>query len=161
MKKDTHKIIIGRAEAIDFVDQAVLSVPAKTDTGAYRSSVHASKIKENADGTLSFYLLEGHPGTPVTGKKITTSKYTIVTVINSFGHREERFEVKLKVKLGPKIMPVSFSLSNRSKNIYPVLLGRKLLNNRFLVDTSQSGLDRKVLKTDFGIDFPIDEEEGR
>jgi len=36
--------IIGRAEEIDIVGTA-LGIPAKVDTGAYRSSIHASDIK--------------------------------------------------------------------------------------------------------------------
>ena len=33
------KAIVGRAERVDFPDGAITGVPAKIDTGAYRSSV--------------------------------------------------------------------------------------------------------------------------
>jgi len=161
-RTDFHKVVIGRSELLHFTDIAISDVPAKVDTGAYRSAIHASEIVLLDEGkTLSFKLLGGHPICGVLAQTITTQSFTRVQIENSFGHREERFEVKLKVKLGPKIFTAAFSLADRGKKIYPILLGRKLINNRFLVDTAFSQLDRKELKEQFNIDFPADEEEGR
>ncbi len=159
-KHDFHKVIIGRSEVLTFVGTEAINVPAKTDTGAYRSAAHATKIVEN-DGKLSFDLLGGHPVCGAMSHRVTADDYQKVWVANSFGHREERYEVKLKVKLGPKVFHARFTLADRSKKIYPILLGRKLLNGRFLVDSNETSLDRITLKRQYGIDFPIDEEEGR
>jgi len=65
------------------------------------------------------------------------------------------------VKVGPKVFHARFTLADRSKKIYPILLGRKLLNDRFLVDSSKTSMDRITLKQRYGIEFPVDEEEGR
>ena len=159
-KHDFHKVVIGRSELLSFVDADAPRVPAKTDTGAYRSAVHASNISVVA-GVLRFELLGGHPVCGTLSKQLETEDFTQVTVANSFGHEEQRYEVKLKVKLGPKIFHARFTLADRSKKIYPVLLGRKLLNHRFLVDSAETSLDRITLKKQYGIDFPADEEEGR
>lgn len=146
-----------------FVDfEGLESVPAKTDTGAYRSAVHASNIHlDRESGVLSFELLGGHPVCGAMTHHIETKEFSEIWVENSFGHREDRFEVKMKVKLGPKVFTARFSLADRSKKIYPILLGRKLLNNRFLVDSAASSLNRIELKQQYGIEFPKDEEEGR
>lgn len=159
-KHDFHKVIIGRSEVLSFLGTPAERVPAKTDTGAYRSSVHASDIVMEND-ELSFTILGGHPVCGAMAQRMTTKDFTKVTVANSFGHEEERYEVKLKVKLGPKIFHARFTLADRSKKIYPILLGRKLLNHRFLVDSAETSLDRITLKRQYGIDFPKDEEEGR
>lgn len=159
-KHDFHKVIIGRSELLTFVGSDAVNVPAKADTGAYRSAVHAENIVEQ-DGILSFDLLGGHPVCGAMVHRIAAEEYTKVWIANSFGHREERYEVKLKVKLGPKIFHARFTLADRSKKIYPILLGRKLLNHRFLVDSSETSLDRVSLKRQYGIEFPNDEEEGR
>ncbi|MEO5950527.1 MAG: RimK/LysX family protein [Candidatus Saccharimonadales bacterium] len=159
-KYDFHKVIIGRSEVLSFLDTDASNVPAKTDTGAYRSAVHASNITVT-DGELHFDLLGGHPVCGNMSKHLTTTDFTKVTVSNSFGHEEERFEVRLKVKLGPKVFQARFTLADRSKKIYPILIGRKLLNHRFLVDSSETSLDRLTLKRQYNIDFPQDEEEGR
>lgn len=160
-KHDFHKVIIGRSEVLTFLGTDAVNVPAKTDTGAYRSAVHASNILVREDGILTFELLGGHPVCGSMSRVIEAEAYKQVTVANSFGHQEERFEVKLKVKLGPKIFHAQFTLADRSKKIYPILLGRKLLNHRFLVDSSETSLDRITLKRQYNIDFPNDEEEGR
>ena len=160
-KHDFHKVIIGRSEILSFIGTPAEKVPAKTDTGAFRSAVHATNIALNNDGTLGFDLLGGHPVCGAMAQRMIAEEFTTVWVANSFGHREERYEVKLKVKLGPKVFHARFTLADRSKKIYPILLGRKLLNHRFLVDSSETSLDRVTLKQRYNIDFPNDEEEGR
>lgn len=159
-KHDFHKVIIGRSEVLTFVGTEAVNVPAKTDTGAYRSAVHASNIEVH-DGVLSFDILGGHPVCGAMAHRLSAEEYASVWVANSFGHREERYEVKLKVKVGPKVFHARFTLADRSKKIYPILLGRKLLNHRFLVDSSETSLDRVTLKREYNIEFPSDEEEGR
>jgi len=160
-KHDFHKVIIGRSELLSFVDTEMLQVPAKTDTGAYRSAVHAANIAVDENGVLWFDLLGGHPVCGAMSRRMSAEAFSKVWVANSSGAREERYEVKLKVKLGPKVFHARFTLADRSKKIYPILLGRKLLNHRFLVDSSETSLDRVTLKKQYGIEFPNDEEEGR
>lgn len=157
-----RKIVIGRAELLHFTGYDIADIPAKIDTGAYRSAVHASDIKlKNKGKTLSFKLLGGHPVCGKLAAEIETDNFNEVWISNSFGHREKRFEVKLRVKLGPKVFIATFTLADRSKKIYPILLGRKLLSGRFLVDTSISDINRVELKKTYNIEFPKDEEEGR
>ena len=161
-RRDYHKTIIGRSETLNFVEQGILNIPAKTDTGAYRSAVHADNIKFNKKtGVLSFDLLSGHPLFGKMSVHVETREFSITSVSNSFGHSEERYEVKLKVKLGPKVFIAKFTLADRSKKIYPILLGRQLINGRFQVDPDITSLNRLDLKKKFGIEFPKDEEEGR
>ncbi len=155
----TYNVVIGRAEFIDVID-TVPAVPAKIDTGAYRSSIHCSSIKEvekNGSKVLKFELL-GHPCSPVK-YEMETSEYETVSVTNSFGKEEKRFEIRLRIKLGPKVVTTSFTLADRSNNFFPVLIGRKLLKDRFLVDSSKSSVDRVKLKKEFGISTPMDEED--
>jgi hypothetical protein len=114
-KHDFHKVIIGRSETLSFVGTKALDVPAKTDTGAFRSAVHASNIAVDKDGILWFDLLGGHPVCGAMIHRISAEEFTKVWVANSSGYREERFEVKLKVKLGPKVFHARFTLADRSK----------------------------------------------
>lgn len=154
-----YQIIIGRAEKVDFVGTA-LSVPAKIDTGAFRSSVHAVDIKETTkDGekVLKFSIL-GHPCAPVP-RPLSTTRFTKLEVKSSNGGVEVRYEVTLKVKLGNKIFNTSFTLSDRGTNVYPILIGRKALKNRFVVDVTKSAVQRMELKKNFGVMTPEDEED--
>jgi hypothetical protein len=158
-RRDFHKVIIGRSEAIHFVDLDLAEVPAKTDTGAYCSAIDAANIHlDEATNTLSFDLLGGHPLYKAASKHVETQEFGTVWIESSSGHGENRYEVKLRVRLGPKVFMARFSLADRSKRIYPVLLGRKLLNDRFLIDSSMSGVDRTELKAKYGVELPKDEE---
>ncbi len=157
-RTDFHRVIIGRSETLTFVGTDLVSVPAKTDTGAYRSSVHARNIQLK-DGLLSFELLAGHPACGNISYQMQASEFSEVTITNSFGESETRYDVKLKVKLGPKVFFARFTLADRSKMIYPVLLGRKLLNGRFIVDSAETSLDRVALKERYGVELPKDEDD--
>jgi hypothetical protein len=159
-RNDFHKLIIGRSERLNFVDFHLHGVPAKVDTGAYRSAVHATDIIEK-DGEVSFTLFGNHPVCGNIATRMSTREFKKVMVANSFGHREERYDVAFKVKLGPKIFKAKFTLADRSKKIYPILIGRTMLNRRFLIDTNESAIDRLQLKKEYGIDFTKDEVEGR
>lgn len=154
-----YQIIINRNETIDFVGLAT-GVPAKVDTGAFRSAIHATNIKvttKNGHKVLSCTLL-GHRAAPDSFPFETTS-FSQVSITNSFGHEEKRYEVGLRVKLGPKVFNTSFTLADRTKNLFPVLLGRKLLKGRFLVDVTRGSINRLLLKKQFGIKLPNDAED--
>lgn len=136
MKTAKFKTIIGRAESINFLVRGddVDSVPAKIDTGAFSSSVWATHIEEN-DGVLSFVLFDDD-FIGYTGETVSTNKYSRVRIENSFGESEYRYRVDLKVAFCGKKFTTSFTLADRSKKIYPVLIGRKLLKGRFVVDVA-------------------------
>lgn len=154
----SHKLIIGRAEPLFFVGLLNESVPAKVDSGAFRSSIHAKNITIK-NGQLTCDLLLSHPASTAS-IPYETKDFQKVTVTNSFGLKEERYEVKLRVKLAHKIVTTSFTLADRSKNIYPILLGRTFLNNRFIIDTSKTSISRLQLK-ELRTNFPnqVKEEE--
>ncbi|MCA9342827.1 ATP-dependent zinc protease [Candidatus Saccharibacteria bacterium] len=151
-KVNFHKVIIGRIEKISFPELDLFDLPAKVDTGAFRSSIHAKNIKVNhKTKELSFTLLDGHNSSK--GKKVTTSakNYKIVSVKNSFGKSENRYEVKLKVKLMHKSFKTVFTLADRTNLNFPILLGRKLLSGRYIIDSSQTGIDEDTLKRDYDV----------
>lgn len=154
-----YQAIIGRAEPVDLVDLA-LGVPSKIDTGAFRSAIHATKVTiATKDGTkvLRCKLL-GHPCSAVT-RDFETDKFDEVLIKSSNGQQEPRYEVILRVKIGNKVFNTSFSLADRSANLFPILVGRKALAGRFLVDTARTNVNRQKLIKDFGITSPRDEED--
>lgn len=154
-------MIVGRSESITFSDYDKLtSIPAKVDTGAYRSAIHAENIYVDEGGLLHFTLFGHHPACADCATEIVTDQFSKISVSNSFGDAEERYETVFKVKIGPKVFKESFSLANRAKKIYPILLGRKLLNGRFLVDPSLSYISRNELKAKYnGLSLGDEEDD--
>ena len=128
--------IIGRAEKIDLRDFDLQDVPAKVDTGADTSSLWVSNIEEREDG-LHFVLFgEGSPYYTGVEQLFTKPDYELTRVSNSFGQRELRYKVKLHITLKGRKLRATFTLSDRSLKTYPILLGRKLLHGKFLVDVT-------------------------
>lgn len=146
-----YKIVISRNDNMDFVGVAN-GIPAKIDTGAFRSAIHASdvKVKKRGDKIVLTCNLLGHRAAPQS-HPFETSRFSRVQITNSFGHKEHRYEVAMRVKLGGKVFNTSFTLADRSKNVFPVLVGRKLLKGRFIVDVSTGAVNRQLLNNEFGI----------
>lgn len=128
--------IIGRAEKIDLRDFSLINVPAKIDTGADISSIWVSKVEERDDGL--HFVLFGPDSDFYTGieQHFTKPDYSITRISNSFGHKEMRYKVKLRITVKDRNLRATFTLSDRSLKTYPILLGRKLLHNKFLVDVA-------------------------
>lgn len=127
---------IGRAETIKLLDFGISTI-AKVDTGADLSSIWATGIKEN-NGQLSLVLFgPKHPGYTGQRIKLPSSEYTLTRVSSSFGHKEIRYVIKLRIQIKNRFIRATFSLADRKDKVYPVLLGRKLLKGKFLVDVSK------------------------
>lgn len=134
-KRRKLKAVIGRAERVDFPSAEVFNVPAKIDTGAYRTSVWASDIREE-DGVLKFKLM-GPKSEFYSGKDCEAKSFEIVDVENSFGQKERRYSIQFGIKVGHKTIRTNITLANRASKTYPVLIGRKFLRGRYLVDVSE------------------------
>ena len=131
----SEKSIIGRDTKIDFVDLAT-QVPAKIDTGADGSAVWASDIFVDENGMLHFKLFgEGSPY--YTGKEISTKDYSVIMTKSASGDIVMKYRTKLSIRIMDKRIKAKFGLSDRSTHNYPVLIGRKTLHGKFLVDVTE------------------------
>ena len=129
-----EKLTIGRREIIDFPELGLIGITAKVDTGAYTTALHCHDIREE-NGVLYFKLLDPtHPDYNKQEQKFT--EYFQKEIKNSFGEIEKRYIIKTIVKIGRKRIKSLISLTDRGTMRYPVLIGRKLLKNRFVVDVS-------------------------
>ncbi|MDQ3123927.1 MAG: RimK/LysX family protein [bacterium] len=127
---------IGSAELLHLPDAGIFNIPAKIDTGADSCAVWASNIVEK-NGVLSFCLFAAG-SVFYTGDSIKTTEYKTTPVKNSFGEKELRYVVKLSISIGDRRIKVRFTLADRSRNHFPILLGKNFLKKRFLVDVSAS-----------------------
>ncbi|MBK7651500.1 MAG: ATP-dependent zinc protease [Flammeovirgaceae bacterium] len=129
---------LGRSDRVDLPGLGLTDIHAKIDTGAYTCSLHCSRA-EIVDGKLEFVLLdEEHP--EFTGMKFTFKKFDRREIKNSFGEAELRYVIKTSIKIYDHVLKAEFSLSNRGNLRFPVLLGRKILRRRFLIDVTKKDL---------------------
>lgn len=125
--------IIGRVEYADFPEFGLSQLEAKTDTGAYTSSIHCESIRKTGDSEVSFVLLDkDHPF--YTGEEIIMPIIKETQVKSSSGHTEDRFVIKTNISLLGGKFDIFLTLTNRGDMKYPVLLGRKFLAHKFVVD---------------------------
>lgn len=136
--KPKELAVIGITEMLSLPDDGIKDVPAKVDTGADGSSIWASNIRQKS-GKLTFCFF-GPGSVFYTGKSVTSTAFKVVRVKNSFGYTEFRYKISLKIKLGSHSITRWFSLADRSRNTHPVLIGKNILKNRFVVDVSQKFL---------------------
>ena len=127
-----EKLTIGRREVVDFPELGLFGITAKIDTGAYTTALHCHDIREE-NGILYFKLLDpSHP--EYTEKEHHFTAYFQKEIKNSFGEIEKRYIIKTTVRIGNKRIKSVISLTDRGTMRYPVLIGRKLLKNKFVVD---------------------------
>ncbi|MCU0353400.1 MAG: RimK/LysX family protein [Cytophagales bacterium] len=131
--------VIGRHDRIDLPDFGAFDIAAKIDTGAYSSALHCSEIKvrrKNGRRYISFRILDSHIPA-VEHRRYVTTRFRRKKVRSSSGHVEVRYFIQTHIVLFGQRIRAEFSLSDRETMRFPVLLGRKLLRNRFLVDVAQ------------------------
>lgn len=128
-----EKTVIGRFDKADFPALHLKEIAIKIDTGAYTSSIHCENIREE-DGILRCtFLDEEHP--LYNGKEFIFRDYDIVFVRSSNGIIQKRYQVESTIKIFKKVYKISLSLSSRQEMRFPVLIGRKFLTKKFIVDT--------------------------
>ena len=135
-----EKRVIGRIDKIDFPEFGLENIDAKIDTGANRSSLHCTDIRVNlVEGKeeLSFHIPLLENGNPVV---YHTTDFFTKNIRSSSGHLEERYIIKTPIVIFGKKILATFSLSNREEMKYPILLGRKLLRSRYIVDVGLKNL---------------------
>lgn len=139
------KKIIGRKDLVSFPEFELENVPVKIDSGAYSSSMHCQSIEVIEFGEKEqlrvIFLDSGISG--YTGKEVIFDDFKTKVVKSSNGIAQERFFVKGTVRLFGETYETVFSLTERTGLRNPILLGRRLLNKRFLIDTSKTNCSYK------------------
>ncbi|WP_343634149.1 RimK/LysX family protein [Fluviicola sp.] len=139
------KKILGRKDLVSFPEFELENVPVKIDSGAYSSSMHCQSIEVIEFGEKEqlrvVFLDAGISG--FTGKEVVFNDFKTKVVKSSNGIAQERFFVKGTVRLFGQTYETVFSLTERTGLRNPILLGRRLLNKRFLIDTSKTNCSYK------------------
>lgn len=131
------RTVIGRNTFVDFIGHDIGDIPAKVDTGADRSALWASNIEITDDHELCFVLFD-KTSPYYTGEVVTTSDYSVSRVRSSSGHAQIRYRVNLPIRILGRRVRASFTLADRSRNVFPILIGRRTLAGKFLVDVAQA-----------------------
>ncbi|MGH8353508.1 MAG: ATP-dependent zinc protease family protein [Pseudomonas sp.] len=118
-----------------------ISVKIKLDTGALTSSMDAKdleRFEKNGEKWVRFNVeLKDND----TGKMVSAPFERRVernVKVRGAGGAERRPVVLMKICIGNRVYSEQFSLKNRGKMNYPVLIGRRTLEHLGLVDVSKT-----------------------
>lgn len=137
-----QKITIGRTDKADFPKLGFEDIDIKIDTGAYTSSIHCHSIMEEDKKLICTFFDKKHPH--YNGRELIFEEYDIRAVKSSNGEIQYRYEVKSSIKLCDKLFKISLTLCSREDMRFPILIGRKFLTKKFIVDTDLCGVSHNL-----------------
>jgi hypothetical protein len=135
-----EKKIVGWREWVALPRLGVDRIKVKIDSGARTSAIHAFDIQSFERDGQKFVRFWLHPvqhhrqptvdcEAPVVDERIVTS---------SNGEKEHRFVIETDVALGDDIWPIELTLTNRDEMGFRMLLGRRAVRKRFVIDPGSS-----------------------
>ena len=133
--------VIGWKESIDLPDWGINDITAKADTGARRSAIDVKHIIEMPGNKVQFDIAL-HRNDRNSTQTIVSSISHQTHVRSSNGEEHERYFVTTQIRIGQTTKTIELSLVNRKNMTCRMLLGRKALENDFLVDSTQTHLTR-------------------
>ena len=138
-------MVIGREDVADFPLLELEGIEVKIDTGAFTSSFHCHNIeliKTNGTEKLHCSFLDPQHE-KYHDKEFIFEAFTLKKVKSSNGQLEERYSITTEIKLFDQLYAIELTLTERGTMKFPVLLGRKFLSKRFVVDSSLKNLSEK------------------
>jgi hypothetical protein len=141
----TAPLLIGWREYAAFPDWGIRRIKVKVDTGARTSALDVASYElwqEDGLGLVARLRLALDRKNRLKYQVIECPVLEMVTVRNSSGQREQRPVVETTLRLGPVRKRVRLTLTNRSGMRFRMILGRKALENDFIVDVSKQYLLR-------------------
>lgn len=134
-KAKNAKTVIGRNEWV-WIDLLNKTFKARVDTGALSSALDAKNIQpfeRNGEKWVRFTLMENE-----NSKQFSRPLVRYVQVRHSSAEALDRRPViSLRVRMGDIVEDTEFTLNNRARMLYPVLLGRNFLRDIVVVDVAK------------------------
>jgi hypothetical protein len=137
-------LTIGWKEYVDFPDWGIRRVKVKVDTGARTSAldVVSYDLRQTDTGLVADLRLALSRKHPERVTVVSVPVLKIITVSSSTGIWERRPLMEAEVRLGPITKRVRLTVTNRSRMLFRMILGRKVLEGDFVVDVSKKYLLR-------------------
>jgi hypothetical protein len=132
--------LIGWRELVDLPELGLHRVPAKIDSGARTSSLHATILEQfdrDGESYLRFAVDFEQQHVRQVCEAVHVDKRSITS---SNGETQTRYIVKTPLTIGDQTFRAEISLADRSEMKFPMLIGRSALRRRFAVDSGHSWL---------------------
>lgn len=134
-------VLIGWKEYVALPDLGLPVLKAKIDTGARTSSLHVAELRTLAElpgGQADLEIvLAPDRRRPDRRSTARVRQLARVEVTDSGGHAEVRPVIETRLVLGPVEKRIRLTLTDRSGMLFRMILGRKALEDDFVVDVAR------------------------
>ncbi len=138
MKPVRTPLVVGWREMVSLPDLGLSGIPAKIDTGARTSSLHAHVLEDFQRGGERFVRFAVDWGG--TRHFCEAIHVDLRGITSSNGDQQTRFVIKTPLSVGNLTFRAEISLADRSQMQFPMLVGRTALRRRMVVDSGHSWL---------------------
>lgn len=142
------KRTIGWREWVQLPDLGVVEVKAKVDTGADSSSLHAFNLERFDREGVPYVRFRVHPRRR-SAKSVVECEAELIgekKVRNPGGRIESRPVIRTRVVVAGEEIEALVNLTSRDEMGFRMLLGRRTIRNRFVVDPGRSYLGPRPRK---------------
>lgn len=139
---------IGWREWVQLPELGVEEIKAKVDTGADNSSLHAFNIERFDDDGVPMVRFEVHPRQRKRRPSISCVAEVVgeKKVKNPGGRSEMRPVIMTTLVIAGKKVDAKVNLTTRDEMTFRMLLGRRTIRKKFLVDPGRSYLGGRPSK---------------
>jgi len=132
--------VVGWREWLRLPELCVTRIKVKVDTGARSSCLHAFNVEVVEEDGLQLVYFDIHPIQNSTAKTVRVASPLIEyrTIRSSSGHEELRPVIRTHARFGETTWPIEVTLTNRDQMGFRMLLGRRAMAHRFIVDPAKS-----------------------
>jgi hypothetical protein len=136
-------ITVGWRELVSLPELGLAGIPAKIDTGARTSSLHADVLDDFMRGGERFVRFAVDWG----GQRhfCEAVHVDVRGITSSNGDQQTRFVIKTPLMIGKMRFRAEISLADRSQMQFPMLIGRTALRRRMVVDSGHSWLQSPAI----------------
>jgi hypothetical protein len=143
VKQVRPPLVVGWRELVSLPELGLSGIPAKIDTGARTSSLHAHVLEDfHRDGERFVRFAVDWDGERHFCEAVHVD---VRGITSSNGDQQTRFVIKTPLAVGSFTFRAEISLADRSQMQFPMLIGRTALRRRMVVDSGHSWLQSPAI----------------